>query len=219
MKIPIYNNVVVTVLLHSIPRKTVVFPCITTFKMDLVPSCSNTCSCLTCFDLRALSGITRTVYQHQADQPTMESAWSVPNPPNVSPLRPRTSSRQSSPWRCCGHCWWRDRWPASSPTWKCTSCIIIIIRKIKVVMKMLLLLLLLLLFLLLLLLLLFLLLLLLLLVVVVVVVVSHRSPSMPENVFGFRMVVFHLLAHKPIRNHKPLTLQGSGLELELHHPS
>ena len=197
MKILTYNNVVDTVWLHGIPRKTVVFPCITTFKMDLVPSCSNTCSCLTCFDLRALSGITRTVYQHQADQPTMESAWSVPNPPNVSPLRPRTSSRQSSPWRCCGHCWWRDRWPASSPTWKCTSCIIIkIIMIIIAIMIMMLLLLL-------------------LLVVVVVVMVSHRSPSMPENVFGFRMVVFHLLAHKHIRNHKPLTLQGSGLELEM----
>ena len=38
---------------------------------------------------------------------------------------------------------------------------------------------------------------------------------MPENVFGFRMVVFHLLAHKHIRNHRPLTLQGSRLELEM----
>ena len=102
-----YNHVVVTVLLHSIPPKTVVFPCITKFKMDLfhlVPI--NVVAWLTCPDLRtSSSGITscrtpnlaqssstteawtfRTVYQHQADQPTMESAWYVPNPPTC-PLR------------------------------------------------------------------------------------------------------------------------------------
>ena len=33
------------------------------------------------------------------------------------------------------------------------------------------------------------------------------------------MVVFHLLAHKHIKNHKPLTVQSSGLELDMLPPT
>ena len=33
------------------------------------------------------------------------------------------------------------------------------------------------------------------------------------------MVVFHLLAHKHIKNHKPLTVQSSGLELDMLPPA